>query len=104
MCIRNVCLTGPLMFLMSITACAQTISGLQDTRQQVGRLPRPAATMPANSMEAQAMPTDRIERPILLDDELEAIRAAVADFNSVVVRDPGVPPDYPMLPVMTLKN
>jgi hypothetical protein len=92
------------MFLMSITACAQTISSLQDTRQQVGLPPRPAATMPANSMEAQTMPADRIDKPTLLDDELESIRAAVADFNSVVVRDPGVPADYPTLPVMTLKN
>jgi hypothetical protein len=89
---------------MSITACAQTISNLQDTRQQVGLPPKPAATMPANSMEAQTMPTDRLDKPILLDDELESIRAAVADFNSVVVRDPGVPADYPTLPVMTLKN
>lgn len=104
MSIRNWCLTGPLVFLMSITACAQTISNLQDTRQQVGLPPRPAATMPANSMEAQTMPTDRIDKPILLDDELESIRAVIADFNSVVVRDPGVPADYPTLPVMTLKN
>ena len=104
MSIRNWCLTGPLMFLMSISACAQTISNLQDTRQQVGLPPRVAATMPANAMEAQTMPTDRIDRPTLLDEELEAIRAAVPDFNSVVVRDPGVPADYPMLPVMTLKN
>jgi hypothetical protein len=56
------------------------------------------------TIESAMMPGDRIDKPMLLDDQLEALRAALPNFNSVIVRDPGVAADYPMLPAMTLKN
>jgi hypothetical protein len=50
------------------------------------------------------MPAERIDKPILLDDEMEAIRMAIPSFNCVIVRDPGVAKNYPTIPAMTLKN
>jgi hypothetical protein len=50
------------------------------------------------------MPAERIDKPILLDDEMEAIRTAIPSFNCVIVRDPGVAKNYPTIPAMTLKN
>ena len=50
------------------------------------------------------MPTERIDKPILLDNQMDAIRAAIPSFNCVIVRDPGVSKDYPTIPAMTLKN
>jgi len=50
------------------------------------------------------MPMERLDKPTPLDEVLASIRAADPTFNSVVVRDVGVPEAYPTLPAMTLKN
>jgi hypothetical protein len=57
-----------------------------------------------HSDEDAPMPMDRIERPTLLDTQIEAIRAAVPGFNAVILRSSGVAPNYPTLPPMQLKN
>ena len=50
------------------------------------------------------MPTERIDKPILLDEQMEVIRQRIPSFNCVIVRDPGVAKNYPTIPVMMLKN
>ena len=64
----------------------------------------PGTFRQAPSIENVAMPIARIEQPVLLDTQLEAMRGAVPGFNFVVVRDPGTAGDYPILPAMSLKN
>jgi hypothetical protein len=91
-------------FHQSLPACAQTISHLQNTRREVGSPPTVFPASAPATLESRLMPMDRIERPIPLEDPLAAPRSAIPDFNSVVVRDDGVPQQYPTLPVMTLKN
>ena len=100
--VRSSLMTGLLMLAAGISACGQTISHLQDSRAPVGAAPRLPTTLP--TLEAEAMPMERIGSSTSLDDQLAEIRKALPEFNSVVVRDPGVPADYPMLPAMTLKN
>jgi hypothetical protein len=65
---------------------------------------KPPPPLGSSSGEDAPMPMDRIEKPTLLDKQIEAIRAAVPGFNGVIVRSPGVEPNYPMLPPMTLRN
>ncbi len=102
--LRRSCITTLLTLATGLPAYAQTISRLQDTRHAVGSPPMLfPATLPT-SLESRPMPMDRIEKPVSLDDELAAIRAEIPDFNSVVVREPNIPKDYPTLPTMTLKN
>ncbi len=64
----------------------------------------PAAPNPPSAVELAQMPMARIDRPILLDEQIATMRDALGNFNSVIVRDPGVPGDYPMIPAMSLKN
>src|SRR5262245_54537692 len=93
---------GPVLLVLSATTWAQTVSGVQSSIRPVGAA---LSTAPATSaIEGQPMPAERIEAPTSLDRELEAIRAALPNFNSVVVRDADVSPEYPALPPMTLKN
>src|SRR5437763_677476 len=95
------CLIGPLVLLLAVTSRGQTISQLQDTRRPVGApiaSPTPTPGVVAEkyypAVEGESMPFDRIDQAITLDAELEAIRAKLPEFNSVVVRGPGVPNDY----------
>jgi len=106
------CTTTLLTLATGLSACGQTISHLQDTRRQVGQPIARPSTQPGvqpevdqwPNLEKQPMPMDRIDKPVSLDDQFQAIRAAIPEFNSVVVREAGVPKDYPTLPAMTLKN
>jgi hypothetical protein len=98
-------LVCPLLLALAVSASAQSKgkdSTIQDTARPVGA---PAVTeFTGPPMETRPMPGDRIDKPTSLDDEMDAIRAAIPEFNSVVVREPGVSNDYPTLPSMTLKN
>jgi hypothetical protein len=95
----------PLLLIFSISAFAQPKgrdSTIQDTARPVGAPVITEFTGPP--METHPMPGDRIDKPTSLDDEMDAIRAAIPEFNSVVIREPVVSNDYPTLPSMTLKN
>ena len=95
----------PLLLIVTVSAFAQPKGGgggIQDTSRPIGAAPVTEFTGPA--LETHLMPGDRIDKPMTLDDEMDAIRAAMPEFNSVIVREPGVSTDYPTLPAMTLKN
>jgi hypothetical protein len=102
--LQRCCAIALLALTSSLPACAQTISHLQNTRREVGSPPTVFPASAPATLESRLMPMDRIEKPIPLEDPLAAPRSAIPDFNSVVVRDDGVPQQYPTLPVMTLKN
>ena len=106
-------LTIPLLtFALSVSALRRRSATFRTLRRPVGEAiaisPPPQEKTGGNKhgpeMESQPMPSDRIDKPTLLDDELQAIRTAVPDFNSVIIRDAATPADYPTLPPMTLKN
>jgi hypothetical protein len=101
-------LAAALVMIMSVAACAQTRPDAAPPPAEpppVPRAPNPLdAASSSLSVESTPMPGERIERPTLLDDQMAALRAALPNFNVVIVRDPGVPKDYPTLPAMTLKN
>ena len=83
------------------------------TGQAAGAPPPPVAPAPvppapvpragSPEIESQVIPGDQISS-ISLQDLLNLLKDTVPGFNSVIVRDPEVVPDYPTLPAMTLKN
>ncbi|WP_428940226.1 hypothetical protein [Fontivita pretiosa] len=54
-------------------------------------------------VEARLFPGERLGN-VRLDDVLDYIRDRVPDFNAVVIREAGVPDDYPTLPQLDLRN
>jgi hypothetical protein len=97
---------------LTIGACGQTVSHIEDTRRGVGDATAQPAPAPGKTkgndqwpdLEKQPMPTESIDKPVLLDDELRAIHDAIPAFIWVTNRDGYAAADYPTLPRMTLKN
>jgi hypothetical protein len=58
---------------------------------------------PPPKVESQAMPGEKFENTPL-DEVLQFIHDKVPEFNSVVVRSPGVQAGYPVIPGMSVKN
>jgi hypothetical protein len=58
---------------------------------------------PAPKIESQLMPGEKFE-DIQLSEVLTFMHEKLPEFNSVIVRSPGVDPNYPTLPQMSVKN
>jgi hypothetical protein len=80
-------------------ALAQAGGGVGRARQLTS--PSTPASRPASA--GQLIPVAQFDNTPL-EEALESIRGQVPGFNFIVVRDPGVPDDYPVLPKMSVKE
>ena len=107
---------GLVVLMWSVTACAQNppppAPPKPPTPPRAPEPPAPPFESPTPesrdgvipTIESAMMPTERIDKPILLDEQMEVLRQRIPSFNCVIVRDPGVAKNYPTIPVMMLKN
>src|SRR5947209_19693100 len=95
---------GTLLGLFAFTATRATGQAV-DAPPPPPAAPAPpvAPAQPLPEIESHVIPGDQISS-ISLQDLLNLLKDTVPGFNSVIVRDPEVVPDYPTLPAMTLKN
>jgi hypothetical protein len=94
-----------LCFLGSVVFGQAPVSPLPGGGMGGGAMMGQAAPAPA-PVEGEMLPGEKFDN-VRLDDFLDYLKQKVTGsggFNSVIVRAPGVPTDYPTLPSMTTKN
>jgi hypothetical protein len=94
--IRFQWLLGAMIALSSLSAWAQLHPAATPA-------PDPAAQQTPAPVEGVMLPDQKFEQ-VRLDDILDFLKDKIPGFNSVVVRGPGVPDDYPTIPTLTAKN
>ncbi len=110
-------MAGVLVGMMSITGWSQQVSpGMQAPPGGSASLPGMPPGMPPPPPPSEAPPTNgagEIENVVLpelkfdavpLDEVIDSLRERVPGFNPVVVRQPGVPNDYPTLRGVNIRN